>query len=211
MHKLKEWLKLSAWCKEKYPCRPGTIQTTDTTIKCWNASQNTTQRNRESVRFYTRFITDLYMPIGANVGSGQYLIRANAKISLSWQASPIFWLSIALHYKLAWLNTPPLLPKYEADWRSWIDIAGIFQFLRLCHRLVGWIISKIKYYRTAVLNMYKHEVCLFCSFCLLWCQVDHDYALKAREKTINILPCTAVLNMYKYGVCLFCSFFLLWC
>ena len=30
------------------------------------------------------------MPIGANVGSGQYLIRANAKISLSWKASPIF-------------------------------------------------------------------------------------------------------------------------
>ena len=146
MHKLKEWLKLLAWCKEKYPCRPGTIQTTDTTIKCWNASQNTTQRNRECVRFYTRFITDLYMPIGANVGSGQYLIRANAKISLSWQASPIFWLSIALHYKLAWLNIPPLLPKYEVDWRSWIDIAGIFQFLRLCHRLVGWIISKIKYF-----------------------------------------------------------------
>ena len=81
------------------------------------------------------FIPDLYMPIGANVGSGQYLIRANAKISLSWQASPIFWLSIALHYKPAWLNIPPLLPKYEVDWRSWIDIAGIFQFLLLCHRL----------------------------------------------------------------------------
>ena len=92
------------------------------------------------------FIPDLYMPIGANVGSGQYLIRANAKISLSWQASPIFWLSIALHYKPAWLNIPPLLPKYEVDWRSCIDIAGIFQFLLLCHRLVGWIISKIKYY-----------------------------------------------------------------
>ena len=63
--------------------------------------------------------------------------KGNAKISLSWQVSPIFWLSIALHYRPAWLNILPVFPKYEVDWRSWIDIAWIFQFFLLCHRHVG--------------------------------------------------------------------------
>ena len=108
----------------------------DITIPCWNAPQNTTQRIRECVRFCT-FVPDLYMQIGASAGSGQYSKRANAKISLSWQVSPIFWLSIALHYRPAWLNILPVFPKYEVDWRSWIDIARIFQFFLLCHRHVG--------------------------------------------------------------------------